>query len=338
METPAPDQQRKQSRITRRAILAVLIVGVLVFSVFGRREHEPVCNGKALSQWAMIHSERVAVRRHDGQVEESFWVEKRLRHQTNAAFAIQAIGTNGLPFLLDWLTYENPAPRLTWKQKAIDLLTKVPMPKKFKAGLRNTSFNAYPEQPPRPMPEDALWCFSVLGSNAAPAIPKLTKIALQRDNWHASIRAIEALGSIGPDSMPALLDLATNYACPGRRQVIITLTKLAKVNPDSSLADISRTLVRCVRDGDIAVERQAARSVGQLQVDPAVAFPALTQGLLDPNLAYACVAALGDYGQAARPALSSVVPLLKSPDPELRAAATNAVIRMNGAAIESPAE
>jgi hypothetical protein len=319
----------------------VLVVALFLFFAFGGHEHEPVCNGKTLSQWAMIRSASVGtVLRHTGgQVEGIVWTETIARsHLANAEAAIRHIGTNGLPFMLDWLVYESPALRPTWKQKAIDWLTKIPMPKKFKAGLRNTSFNAYPEQPPRPMPEDALWCFQVLGSKAGPAIPALTKIALEREHWQASVRGIEALDAIGQESTPALLDLATNYACSSRRQVIVALTELAKRNPGSEIGAISRTLARCVNDGDIAIERQAARSLGDLKVDQTIAFPVLTNGLRDPNLAYACLGALGEYGPAAQPALPSLLPLLKSPDPELRAAVSNAAVRINPAAFRSEPE
>jgi len=164
----------------------------------------------------------------------------------------------------------------------------------------------------------------------------LAKIAAQRDNWQASIRAIDALGGIGGDSVPTLLDLATNYACPTRRQVIITLVQFAKAIQIPDMNVISRTLVRCVKDGDIAVERQAARSLGELKVDPAIAFPVLTNGLPDPNLAYACVEALGNYGEIAQPTLPSLLALANSSDPDLRNGITNAVVRINPGAFESP--
>jgi len=333
MESSAQKQEPKKGLPTTRPVLVAgaLILVLAVFFAFGRRDHEPVCNGKTLSHWAIHRVEDIRFRARYGRPDP-----EAASHPANAQAAIQHIGTNGLPFLLDWLAHEDPAPRLTWKQKAIDLVTKIPMPKKFQAGLRNTSFNAYPEQPPRPTPADALWCFHVLGSNAAPAIPQLAKIAAQRDNWQASIRAIDALGGIGGDSVPTLLDLATNYACPTRRQVIITLVQFVKAIQIPDMNVISRTLVRCVKDGDIAVERQAARSLGELKVDPAIAFPVLTNGLPDPNLAYACVEALGNYGEIAQPTLPSLLALANSSDPDLRNGITNAVVRINPGAFESP--
>src|ERR1041385_1517290 len=173
----------------------------------------------------------------------------------------------------------------------------------------------------------------VLGSNAAPAIRQLSRLALQQQHWGASRRAVRALGYVGGDSIPVLLDLSTNYSCVSRPQVIIVLAECIQAGDQTPNPMVFRTLVRCVNDRDIAVSRQAAKAVGQLKIDPALAFPALTNGLCDPNLAYACAHALGDYGQVAQPSLPALLELLNTTDSELRAEITNAVLRIEPAAL-----
>jgi hypothetical protein len=334
MEAPSEDLTRKRSPLVRRIAISLflLIIALAIVVPLASRRREPICNGKTLGQWAMVRSEAVAVRPVHRQIDASAWAEMQSNATSrlaSAELAIRHIGANGVPFLLDWLAYENPAPQLTWKQKGIALLLKIPMPKKFQAGLRYNSFNAYPERPPRPTPQDALWCFQLLGPNAAPAIPQLTRMALQRDHWQAACRAVDVLGGIGKDSLPALLDLATNYACPTRRQVVVALTQSVKGQAGPGNNVISRALLRCMKDGDIAVARQAARALGQLKVEPALAFPLLTDGLADPNLSFACIDALGEYGHEAQPVWPSLMALLNNDDPELHAAVSNAVVRIN---------
>jgi len=104
--------------------------------------------------------------------------------------AVQAIGTNALPFLLNWIQQEPP--RLG---SAIR--------KHLPSGIANTGlgtyliFGTHHERA-----TDAAIAFYILGSNAAPAIPALTN--LMKDSTHPTTArsAITALGGLGAAGFP----------------------------------------------------------------------------------------------------------------------------------------
>jgi len=84
----------------RRVYAGLLVIGVVAgglgWAIF--RSREPAYGGRALSQWVSGYSYEVDRGR--------FTPGERER-------AIRAIGTNALPFLLQWLRYETPP----WKSK-----------------------------------------------------------------------------------------------------------------------------------------------------------------------------------------------------------------------------
>src|SRR5437764_7757398 len=77
---------RKQKLVLRFA-LGLLLVGCLCLSILSHRE--PSYNGKCLSKWALQYAGS-----HN-------WNGENLAADQDAEFAIQQIGTNGIPFLLN---------------------------------------------------------------------------------------------------------------------------------------------------------------------------------------------------------------------------------------------
>src|SRR6266404_1973707 len=77
-------------------ILAVLVVAGVLVAVFVTREREPEYRGKRLSEWV----------RNYGMFDPT-------RDIRETDEAIRHIGSNAVPFLLDWIRYEPPA----WKAK-----------------------------------------------------------------------------------------------------------------------------------------------------------------------------------------------------------------------------
>jgi hypothetical protein len=316
--------RRPSSRRPLACLLATVVVVTLVVLVVPRRQPEPTFQGRTLSRWVMSstdHEWRMSPTGH--RVENWF-------NSVDATNAIRRIGVKGLPFLLEWLAQEDPKLRLTWKQKAVELALRLPLPSKLNIQLRNSSLNAYDYASSRaPTSAEVLWCFQVLGSDASPATRELSRLALQQENLGASLRSIHALTSIGQPAVPSLLELSTNYSCPSRAQVVGALGTSTDLRLDQKQTrEIALALVRCLSDHDIAVARQAAKSLGALRIEPELAIPALANGLRDPNLAFSSAQALGKFGESARGALLSLRVLLESPDLELRSEASNAIVRI----------
>ena len=278
------------------------------------RNKEPHYRGRSLSQWA--------------KSSDDHWNATAARDARHPAEAILQIGTNALPFLLDWIAQEQPKQRLTLKQKGIEAVSKLPLPSSLKVRLRYSSWNQFQKTDYQsPSFSEVLWCFDVLGSNAAPALPELSRLAA-KNQWTISQRAVLALEYIGHPAFPDLLNLLTNYVCPTRAQVLQSLASPRMELSETDVRNAVPVLVRSLNDRDIAVARQAATSLGTFKAEPDLAVPALLNGLRDPNLAYPCVSALGLYGPAARSALPSLTKLLNTPDPELQMEVTTALHRI----------
>jgi hypothetical protein len=84
-------------------LVVLVVVGVLVV-VFRHREREPEYGGKKLSEWVEQMASHIMAATDAGQATE----------------AIAHIGTNGVPYLVKWLSYEKPS----WKGKLASRIAK----------------------------------------------------------------------------------------------------------------------------------------------------------------------------------------------------------------------
>jgi hypothetical protein len=150
--------------------LAFAAIAVALFLVFAA-DSEPEYEGRPLSEW---------LAQCDGTVTSREKIRPAVRH----------IGTNAVPYLLKWISYETPSWRKT-------LYNKLPPPIRFK-------FQRWLQGKGGRQAECAIVGFMFLGTNAVTAIPQLE--ALMNDNTKAvsSVRAIFALGNIGEPAIPVL--------------------------------------------------------------------------------------------------------------------------------------
>src|SRR5205085_1575714 len=119
--------------------------------------------------------------------------------------AMRHIGTNALPFLVEWIQYRGTP----CSARARSLIAKLP------PWIQKTSFA-------RSVLFDKAWframatvrCFYVLGPEAAPVAPRL--IRLMNDPLKPAIaaRAVDALSGIGQGALMPLLACVTNRALP----------------------------------------------------------------------------------------------------------------------------
>src|ERR1043165_7165288 len=153
--------------------LALVFCGALVVMFWPEKEKpEPVYKGRKLSEW-VVGLGYDHVYRRDAEA--------------GATYAVDAIGTNGIPYYIDWLQY------------------KMSLMKKAKIKLAAKSFQWFGVVVPcKDRETDRAWgacfAFGILGDRAEMAIPQLVFAVTNSANWRSDAgvpsRAIEALGQI----------------------------------------------------------------------------------------------------------------------------------------------
>jgi hypothetical protein len=147
----------------------------MVAALFWPRAKEPVYQGKELSQW----------------VQESINnFGEELTYQQEAV-AIQQIGTNALPWLVRWISYEPRA----WRDRAEGVANRLPGRDTVLRWLRKGDDLA----------PGAAWGFKILGPRASPAVPDLIRLINDPHRGVSAERAMIALSEIGKAGFSPLL-------------------------------------------------------------------------------------------------------------------------------------
>jgi len=269
------------------AILAV----VLIWTVLTPPEREPSYQGHTLSQWL-------------GQ-QKGYWGANRVLDDD----PILAIGTNALPTILKWVSYE-PSPL---RNKIASLVERLP------PGLKRRLFYVRVGRA-----NDAVRVFRTLGPRARAAIPELTRLAQTSADRHRVCRCIDSLKHVGPEALPAVLTLATNSPPKTRFYSLVTLPSFG-----ANAAAAVPFLIQCLDDNDRTVAGAAEEALTRL--DRLAVFPSLTNALRSPSArvrarAVSCIQWLGIPAGEARPLLN---PLLTDPEYEVRRTTTNALQRLS---------
>jgi HEAT repeat protein len=168
------------------AVLAVALVGVIVWQAAQPGEREPVYEGKPLSAFL---GECFRVAPADSGTGNFLCVGE-------ASQAVRQAGTNAIPVLLRLLRSRDSA----LKSKVLRLLARQQVVKVH-------------DIPAEVWNELASCGFEALGANAQAAVPELIEIANQNISWESKSSAIESLGYVGPpakQAVPCLLKWSTN--------------------------------------------------------------------------------------------------------------------------------
>jgi len=255
---------------------------------------QPRYQGVSLTQWLTIY--RANAQRYwlDPHPELADYEPAEARE---AADAVRAIRSQALPLLVKWISFQPPA----WKSSFFDYTGALP------GRLQNSTPVQWlnPEHGSERI-ELALIGFVILGSNAAPAIPALTKIA-QDPGAPGSLCARRALCALGAPAVPALTNLLA-AASPEAKEEI--RTAFARMGPEAQAA--IPALIQDLADSDEIVAGQSAWMLGRIGLEPQLVVPALMRALEDRRdfVRQAAVFALRNYGDAARPALPKLQALL----------------------------
>jgi hypothetical protein len=206
-------------------IFAVVLCGVLAV-VFWPEKREPVYKGRKLSEWVntLTSSDNAA-------------------GQAQAKEAIRAIGTNGIPLYLEWISYQSGL----WNR----------FQNQIGAQARKwLSVEGSPDERARRRVLVAVSAFEDLGALGAPAVPMLVAYATNAargdsDSQRVAITANTILANMGTAAAPEVLSLMTN----GNAQVRICAVMTEGFSKDRRVvAQIQKSL----EDSDPMIRATAA--------------------------------------------------------------------------------
>jgi HEAT repeat protein len=230
-------------------LAAGLITGAIIHLATCARPQEPTYGGRRLREWAADF--------------QNLRNEDKEAHQ-RAGQAIRHIGTNALPWLLAWMSYEQPAwqTRLQGALRPCSALLQrlhlgwiLSNARTARAGIAQTAFEA-------------------LGPAASPAINELTRRMNQPHGGEASERAAWAFMYIGKGAFMALLpeldDPRVRWKLPAEEAI---RTMGSSLGADGSKAVPS--LIRNLDDADETVAAEAAWALGNIKVDAPIVVPIL---------------------------------------------------------------
>lgn len=294
-----------EPRKRKRVLLAGVSVAVLMFASWFLRQRntEPTYEGNRLSEWIEMHQEGSSM------------------EQREAAVAIQAIGTNALPYLVEWLSYQPSSLRLKLESMVRRGPNWLAQSQRIDAMLQADNRRA----------NCAAAAFVALGSAAAPAIPELERIARRKpENLHANALALESLGYIGPQAIPTLTNLLVTVEYDALLRVTSLLSALQRQGTNASMAfPVLFHQLQSENPDDVWA---AADSLKSLRFDAERVVPVLVARVADTNsgIQISAIYALSGFGRAAVQALPALTNALSDPDPMVRVHASAAIERIIG--------
>ena len=286
----------------RRKVLVLLAAALVVGAVVAvnQSSDEPSYGGRPLSAWLL-----------QCQMFSLTGTEQRMQ----ADQAIRHIGTNAIPYLLQYIQYETPV----WKTK-----TQVDINELLRRLGRDWRWRDRRVA----RAQGAAVAFQVLGTDAEGAIGELTRLMNQTNSRATRFRAAYTLPCLGAKSIPPLLAVLTNQQAEVRAVVTSSLQPLG-----TNARPLVPTLIQCLQDKDTVVSMGAPQALGGFKIERSTAVPALIDSLQNPRTGVRGMAArsLPEFGVEALPALPALSNLLNDPSPPVRREATNAIARLNAA-------
>jgi HEAT repeats len=278
---------------------AALILSVSWF--IHTRDHEPVYDGRSLTDWLIAYGNAPV---GDPTSEK-------------AANAVRHIGTNALPFLINWVDQYQPMSPSRYK-----LYSTV---EKWGPGAPGDQFFMEIIASRMLREARAISAFEILGETAGDAAPELERIATRRDT-RTAIGAIYALPCLGRAGLQSLFSIITNTAVPfwTRLHAVSSLNQLqGSTNAHSAIV----FLIDCLHDPDPVLQWEAANVLGNIHLEGGLCVPALIECTRSTNTTLRSCAAtsLGKCGRDARAAVLALTKLLNDPSAFVRPEATNAL-------------
>ena len=251
---------RKRARLAVALLMCLLAALFLVLVLNGRSE--PSSNGYPLRHWLAMQAKL-----------EREWEGSAPRPPDDNEEQVQAvrhIGTNALPCLLSWISYEPPLLKTEWR----DFRRRA---RKHTLGrwLPDPGIEPWPPDPP----ELACCGFKILGEQASSAIPSLARLANDPSTKeNTACVATHALGYIGPRALPELVSALTNRSAVARLQGVFILRRFG-----TNALPAVPALLDCFRDTNEDVAMIAMTAIHESCLHQNNVFTALVNSLQDPR-------------------------------------------------------
>lgn len=230
----------------------------------------------------------------------TYWLQENWLGGPEVERAFRAIGTNALPYLLRGIKNPNdPLPG--------------PMTPEWK--MQN------PSVPPQLL---IVRAFNTLGDLAEPLVPELTRLTEDKQAVVAE-SALSALAHMGPKGFRSLIAAAQNPNHPyrGRATFLMGETHFLGANAEPIAIELVKLM------DDPAVNQAAAHALGELAIRPDITVPALAKVIQDTNtsanLRATAAISLESFEEKAALALPALTNALIDPDPQVRSYATNLI-------------
>ena len=277
-------------RARKKLILAGVCVAVAAGAFWATRNTEPTYEGHKLSELVYSYS-------------PYFSGDEAGRKR--AGEAIAHLGTNAVPYFLDWIQYREPR----WRQR-------------LRIAIENRFHKSIGAE--RAMRANlAAEAFRALGPAADDAMAKLTSLANATNIIDSTFLAVTALANSGrPKAVPPLLAALTNQNTVLRSVAASMMGLMGKTAQPAVPA-----LITCLKDSDEDVVRGAIWSLREIKQEPETVVPALVDALNDPRpfVQRSATMALRVYGAQARSAIPALLRALRDNNAEVRWRATNTI-------------
>jgi hypothetical protein len=235
---------------------------------------EPAHGGIPLSSWV----DKVGqIERYNGAPED-------------AVAAIRAIGSNAVPFLLEWMPHSGA-------EEPVE-------------GFPNSSDISI-----------AWWALGEQGKSAIPTLARIiNKPQRSRDDYSVWTESAEAISYLGPDAIDPMLRAATNMA--GQHELWQLLRNFEHLGTNGAPAVPS--LIHWANDPDYWVRYGVVRALGGIGMRPDLAVPILLNALehdADSMVRRDAARSLGSFAKDSEDVLPALIKTLKDADWEARGGA-----------------
>jgi HEAT repeat protein len=272
----------------RRITVAILacFFAVCGFTFFFIVNREPSYQGRSLSDWLIA-----AMKTSD----TNLYVETQV--------AIKQMGPKAAPYLVSWLTYE-PS----------DLKRRI---------LKNLPWEVEDRKQDRAMVAE--WALVVLGGDAKPAVPELTRLLNAPTEDNRPLTVAKILGQLDVLGKPALKEAIVSTNSSMRHRALFGIPSLG-----TNATDLIPYLMNALNDPDPHCRREAAIALKRLKANPEPVLLILTTNLADvsPDRRSAALHGLAVFRERSTPALPQITNLLNDRNGFVRSAAADAIKRI----------
>lgn len=273
--------------------LCGVLATVILLTVLGRI-NESAYQGQTLSQLIVRYNSEDALQKEQ------------------AAEGITHIGTNAIPYLLQWMQQE-VKPESGWitnlRLKSATRFGKDLLPRR-KASRATLAVRA----------------FAALGPDADAAVDSLIGLMNQPTVGHAQIAAAYALAySRTPLALSPLIAAITNELSPIRGFAIAALR-----NGGTNARPAVPQLAECLKSQDNGIATVAAVTLAELKLERLIVVPVLISSIqpADPTFACLIIDVLRAYGADARPATPLLLEMLHHQDESVRFSAEGVLMEI----------